>query len=149
MLADPRFEWLTLGLGALALALLVAGFATTWGPFVGWSLATFGAQYALLISAAGRSFDEATPIYAAGFFLVAELAFWSMERRVSAWTGPWLLLRRLAYVGGASAFAAVVAGAVLVAAATSRGGGVALEALGVAAAVGALALMTLLIRRPG
>lgn len=148
-MVDERFEWLTLGSGALGLVLLAGGLATGWGPLVGWALGMFGAQYALIISAQGRSFDEATPIYAAEFFLVGELAFWSVERRVAAWTEPWLLLRRLAYVGGACAGAAGVAGALLVAAAMSRGGGIALEALGVAAAVGTLALLTLLVRRPG
>ena len=80
-------------------------------------------------------------MYAGAFILVAELAFWSIERRVPAWSEPGLVERRLAYIVGACAAAAAIAALVLVAAAASGGGGVALEAIGVAAAIGALILV--------
>jgi hypothetical protein len=101
----------------------------------------------VLISGEGRALDEAAPLYAAAFVLVAELAFWSLEPRVPAWTEPGLLLRRLAYIVLVCVGAVLLAGAVLVVAAGSSGGGVALEAIGVAASVGVLTLVALLVRR--
>jgi hypothetical protein len=136
-----------LSLGAAALALLALGLAGRWRAPVGVGLALFGAQYAVLFTAHGRSLDEAAPVYAAGFLLVAELAYWSLERRAAAWTEHGLLLRRLAHLLGVCFAAAALAALVLVAAASGGGGGVALEALGAAAAVGAVAVVAVLVRR--
>jgi hypothetical protein len=136
-----------LSLGCLALVLLALGLAARWRAPVGLGLTLLGAQYAVLFAGHGSSLDEATPIYAAGLLLVAELAYWSLERRVAAWTEEGLLLRRLAHLIGVCSAAAVVAALVLVAAASGGGGGVALEALGAAAAVGTVAVVALLVRR--
>lgn len=136
---------LALGFGALSLALLAAGLAVGSSATVGWSLAALIAEYGVLFRAEGRSLDELTPVYAAGLLLVAELAFWSIERRVSAWADPGLLERRLGFLVSACAGAALVAALVLVIAAAG-GGGVVLDAAGAAAAVGILALIVLLGR---
>jgi hypothetical protein len=79
--------------------------------------------------------------------LVAELAFWSIERRVPAWSEPGLTEWRLAYLFGACGGAALVAAFVLVVGASAGGGGIALEGAGVAAAIGALVLVAILVRR--
>jgi hypothetical protein len=113
---------------------------------LGWGLAALGAEYAVLFAAEGRVLDELTPLYAGAFLLVAELAFWSIERRVPAWSDRGLAERRLAGIAGASAGAAIVAAVVLVAAAASGGGGIGLEAIGVAATIAALALVAVLVR---
>lgn len=140
-------RWFALVLGGIALALLAAGLATRSGPVIGWGLAALGGEYAVLFAAQGGALDELTPVYAGAFVLVAELAFWSIERRIPAWSEPGLVERRLAHLAAASAGAAAIAGLVLVVAAASGGGGVALEAIGVAAAIGALVLVALLVRR--
>jgi hypothetical protein len=142
-----RLQWLALSLGTAALAFLVVGLAGRWRSIVGLGLIVLGAQYAVLFGDQGRSLDEATPAYAGGFLLVAELAYWSLERRVAAWTEQGLLLRRLGHLLGVCFAAAALAAVVLVAAASGGGGGVALEALGAAAAVGAVAVVALLVRR--
>jgi hypothetical protein len=141
-----HLRWLALGLGGLAVTLLALGLATRSGPVLGWGLAALGGEYAVLFAAEGRVLDALTPLYAGAFVLVAELAFWSIERRVPAWSEPGLAEWRFAYVVGSSAGAAAVAGLVLVVAAAAGGGGVALETIGVAAAIGALALVTVLVR---
>lgn len=146
-LQDIHLRLVALGLGALAVVLLAAGLATRSGTVLGWALAALGGEYAVLFAAEGSVLDELTPVYAGAFVLVAELAFWSIERRVPAWSEPGLVERRLAYLGGSSAGAAAVAGLVLVIAAASGGGGAALEAIGVAAAIGALVLVAVLARR--
>jgi hypothetical protein len=115
---------------------------------LGLGLAGLGGTYAVLFQAEGTHLDRLAPVYAAGLFLVAELAFWSIESRVPAWSDPDLLLWRLARLALASAGAAVL-GAIVVAdaAAAGRGGGLVLETLGVAAAIGSLVLVTILLRR--
>jgi hypothetical protein len=144
---DVRLHWVAVGLGAAALALLAAGLAARSGEVLGWGLAAIGAEYAVHFSAAGRALDEVTPVYAAAFVLVAELAFCSIEPRVAAWSEPGLIERRLVYLTATSAAAAGVAAAVLVVASASGGGGVALEAIGIAAAIGAFVLLAALVRR--
>ena len=129
------------------MGLLTVGLATRFGPVLGWGLAALGAEYAVLFSAQGTSLDTLTPVYAGAFVLVAELAFWSVELRVAAWSDPTLAERRLAHLVGVCVGAAAVAALVLVVAAAAVGGGIALEAIGVAAAIGALVLLGVLVRR--
>ena len=129
------------------MGLLTVGLATRWGPVLGWGLAALGGEYAVLFAAQGSALDTLTPVYAGAFILVAELAFWSIERRVPAWTEGGLAERRLARLAGVSAGAVVVSGLVLILGAASGGGGIALEAIGVVAAIGAIALVAVLVQR--
>lgn len=145
-LQELRLHGLAVVLGALALALLTGGLLFRSGPALGWALAALGGEYAVLFAARGDSYDEWTPLYAAVFLLVAELAFWSVEPRLEAWSEPDLLPRRAAFVAGACAGAAGLAALVVVAGAVWAGGGVALDAIGVAAVVGALMLLAALVR---
>ena len=144
---DIHLRRLALVLAGLAVALLAVGLAARSGPVLGWGLAALGGEYAVLFAAQSHALDELTPLYAGAIFLVAELAFWSIEPRVPAWSEPGLVERRLAYLAATSAGAAAVAGLVVVVAAASGGGGAALEAIGVAATVGALGLVAMLVRR--
>jgi hypothetical protein len=144
---DVQLRWVALGLGGLALALLALGLAARSGAALGWGLAALGGEYAVLFTAQGKALDELTPVYAGAFLLVAELAFWSIERRVPAWSEPGLTEWRLAYLFGACGGAALVAAFVLVVGASAGGGGIALEGAGVAAAIGALVLVAILVRR--
>jgi hypothetical protein len=80
--------------------------------------------------------------------LVAELGFWSIEPRIPAWSDAAVAEWRLARLGGACIAAAALAALALVAAAAATGtGGLALESLGVVAAVGSLILITVLVSR--
>jgi hypothetical protein len=146
-LEDIRLHWVAVGLGALALTLLAGGLVARWAQPVGWGLAILGAEYAVHFAAKGRALDELTPIYAAGLMLAAELAYWSVERRVAAWSESKVLVRRLVFLAGSCGGAATVAALVIVIASASSGGGVALKAVGVAAAIGALGLVGVLVRR--
>jgi hypothetical protein len=109
-------------------------------------LVLLGAEYAGFFLVRDSTVDQRAPLYGAGFLVVAELAFAAMERR-AAGTRELALFRVIALV--ALAVAAVALGAaVLAVAALPAGGGVALHAVGVAAAVvlvvllGRLALRT-------
>ena len=146
-LHDVHFRGLVFTLGAVSLALLAAGLGVRMVGPVAWALVALGSEYGVFLVSRGPELDEVTPLFAAGFVLVAELAFWSLERRVDAWTEPWLLIRRLGYLAGTCLLAAVVAALVLVGAAAWQGGGLALEVVGVAAAIGALALVVAFVYR--
>jgi hypothetical protein len=146
-LQDVDLWWLALALGGLAVVLLAAGLTARSGAILGWGLVALGAEYTVLFTAQGPVLDELAPLYAGAFLLVAELSFWSIERRVPAWSEPGLLERRLARVAACSLGAMALAAGVLVLAAASGSGGVALEAIGVAAAIGALVLLAVLVRR--
>jgi len=144
---EIRLWWLALAIGALAVGLLAVGLVARSGPVLGWGLAALGGEYGFLFVAEGGALDELTPVYAGAFVLVAELAFWSIERRVAAWSEPMLVERRLAGLAATSIGAAGVSALVIVAAAASAGGGLALEAIGVVAAIGAIALVAVLVQR--
>ena len=102
----------------------------------------------MLFFAEGSALDRFTPAYAAGFMLVAELGFWSIEPRIPAWSEAAVAEWRLARIAGACTGAAVLAALALVAASAATGtGGLALESLGVVAAIGSLVLITVLVSR--
>jgi hypothetical protein len=139
---------LVLGLAGLGLALLALGLATRWTSALGAGLLALLGEYAVLFSSEGATLDRYTPAYAVGFLFVAEVAFWSIERRVPAWSDDWLLEWRLGRLAGVCVAAALVAGFVMVnAAAATGGGGIALESAGVVAAIGSIVLLALLMRR--
>jgi hypothetical protein len=145
---DLELRLLALGLGGAALLLLVFGLVVRWPGALGLGLAGLGGEYAVLFAAEGSTLDRLTPVYAAGFILVAELAFWSIERRVAAWSEPTALEWRLARLGAACVGAAGVAAFVTVsAAAATGGGGVVLESFGVGAAIGSVVILAALMRR--
>jgi hypothetical protein len=103
------------------------------------ALVLLGAEYAGFFLVRGSTVDERAPLYGAGFLVVAELAFAAMERRAPG-TRELALFRVIALV--ALAIAAVALGAaVLAVAAPPAGGGVALHAVGVAAAVALVVLL--------
>ncbi len=145
---DIRLQPLALGLAVAGVFLLTFGLAVRWPSAIGFALVALGGTYAVLFVAEGTHLDHVAPAYAAGLLLVAELAFWSIESRVPAWSDPEVVIWRLARLALACVGAAVL-GAIVVAdaAAAGGGGGLLLETLGVAAAIGALILVTVLLRR--
>jgi hypothetical protein len=136
-------------LGALALALLAGGLTGGWASPVSAGLALLGGEYAVFFAAGPSGVDVWTPLYAAGFLLAAELSFWSLEHRVPAWADPAVLVRRLLVLAACCAGAAALAAATIVAAGASVGGGLGLELAGIAAAVGALAVVAGVARIAG
>ena len=128
--------------------LFLAGVLFRSAGTLGLGLAALGADYAVLFVAEGGALDRFTPAYAAGFMLAAELGFWSIESRIPAWSEPAVAEWRLARVAGACIGAAALAALALVAAAGATGtGGLAVESLGVVAALGSLVLITVLVGR--
>jgi hypothetical protein len=133
-------------LAVLGTLVLAAGIALRFAPAVPGAVALLGAEYVLLLGFERDTLDVHAPLVAAALLTVAELGYWTMELHGAVADEPGTYLRRgailalllLATVGLGTALLALV-GAV-------SGGGLALDLLGVAAAVGALALVTLASR---
>jgi hypothetical protein len=141
-------QWAALAFAIAGVLLFVAGLVFRSAGTLGLGLAALGADYAVLFVAEGGALDRFTPAYAAGFILVAELGFWSIESRIPAWSEPAVAEWRLARIAGTCIGAAVLAALALVAAAAATGtGGLALESLGVVAVLGSLVLITVLVGR--
>jgi len=111
-----------------------------------WALAALGGEYAALFTLRGGDVDTRAPVYAAGLLVVAELVYWTHDRKSTAVPAPGLEVRRffcvLLFAVGALATGALVLGISSI----SLGGGVGLEALGVAGAVALIILLAALIR---
>jgi hypothetical protein len=147
MVRSDRLGPLVGAVGLAAVLLLVLALVSRKDGFLPWVFALAGAEYAAFLVIRESSIDGFAPIYAAGLLLVAELAYWSIERRVPALPGEGLTFRRGSLVLAACVAAGGVGGLILAMAELSVRGGLWLEALGVAAAVGAIALLARLARQ--
>lgn len=128
--------------GALATALLLLGLLFRWAGPLPWTYAVAGAEYAGFLFIQGNAIDGIAPLYGAGLLLSAELAYWSLEHSVPG-SHPG---RRASLVLAGCLAGGGIAGLVLTASEASVHGGLALEVLGVAAAVAVLALIARLAR---
>jgi len=139
-LTASRLDWLLGGVGGVGVLVLVAALALRLPGLIAPALILLGGEYAGLFLVREGTVDIRAPLYGAAFFLIAELAFAALELRAGT-PDPGLIHRRAAILA-VLAFGGVVLGAVVLAAATlPLEGGLALEAIGVAAAVGLLVLV--------
>jgi hypothetical protein len=137
---------LLLVVGGGALLALVAGLVLRWSAMVALGIGLLGAQLAVRLALGPDEVDPWTPLYAGGLLLAAELAWWSLEPRVPAWSQPWLGSLRLASVLLACVCGTAASALVVLAAGAPLHGGIGLEFVGVAAAVLALAVIALVAR---
>jgi hypothetical protein len=135
-----RLSWLEPTLAAFALALLTAGLLLRWTSLVVWSVVAIGAEYAVWLTLAGEDVNTRAPLVGGGLFLLAELAFDSIEAPAGR-IEPDVLLRRLVVLAALALGAFALGVVALGAAAVPVTGGVALTAIGIVAAVLALALI--------
>ena len=133
------------GLSASATAVLAAGLWRERSIVVPWILLALGAAAAASFADGG---DPArSPLFAAGLLAVGELSYWSLETRLSRPVTGGVATRRAALLSGLVA-GSIAIGAVLVSVARiDAGGGLVLEAAGVAAAVALAAAVLALTRR--
>ena len=125
---------------------LLLGLVVRWSLPLTLGVAILGAQQALRLALGSDELDTWAPASAGFLLLVAELAWWSIEPRVPAWSEPWLAPLRLVSVLAVCVAGAVLAGIVLVVASSKVGGGVLLELVGVLAAISALAVVAWVAR---
>jgi hypothetical protein len=116
-------------------------------PAVPLAVALLGAEYVALLGFEGGGIDVRAPLVAAALFAVAELAYWSLELRDAVTAEPGTHLRRVALLAGLSLAVVALGTALLALVEAVSARGPALDVLGAAAAVGAVALLALAARR--
>jgi hypothetical protein len=139
---------LLIALGGAGLLWLAIGLAVRWNAALVAGIMSLGAEQAVRLATGPGKVDPWMPVYAAGFLLAAELAWWSIEPRVPAWSDLEVLVRRVLAIAACCVGGALLAALVVLAAGAPLHGGVALELIGVAAAVTAIAVVAAVARVP-
>ena len=145
MIAVDRARLVVVALGVAAALALLAAVAFRLAALVPLVLVGLGGAYAAFLLLGDGGLDAFAPLYAAGLFVVGELAYAAVGRQAGRIANAVVVARALVILALAVA-AAAVASVVLVASQLDVGGGLVLEALGVAAAVATLALVAGVVR---
>jgi hypothetical protein len=133
--------------GGFALVLLLVGLLLRVPAAIPAAMVVLGAEYAALLAVEDGALDGRAPVLAAALFAIAELGYWSLELRDAVADEPGTYLRRLGLLSGLTLGALAVGELMLVLVDLSERGGIAIEAVGVAAAVAALAIVAAAGRR--
>lgn len=132
-------------LGAGGALLLAGGIAVRFAALVPWAVAFTGIGY-VVGREHHRVVDGWAALVGAALLLAAELAAWSIEHDRRIHEERAVVMRRAAAVSGLVAAAALVSFVLVGAAAVSTSTGLALTAVGVAAAVAAVSVVLRLLR---
>jgi hypothetical protein len=143
--AGDRVPELVAGVGVAGCALVAIALVLRRPSVLPVGLAAVGAAYAVFLGLRNGSVDAGAPAVAAALFAAAELGFWSLER-ADARSERRFALRRVVALALAALFTALV-GSLVLGLTTGVGGGVALEAVGVAAAALTLSAIAVLASR--
>lgn len=137
------------GIAAAAVGLLALALAGGWPALLPWPVALLGGAYvaSLELRPDDGAIDAAAPVYGAALLLLAELAYWSLELRGPGREERRLVARRAAALAGLALLSLLLGALVVTVTAVPLGGGAAWDAVGVAAAAAALALIVHLARR--
>ena len=145
---SPAMLAVAAGVGLPSLLFLTVGLAAGLAALVPWAIVSLGASYAVSLHGLG-GVDDRAPVVGALLVLVAELAYWSLERRTPVGDSAGLHLRRAVSILALTCAAAALGATLLALTTVPLGGSPAWDALGLAAAAGALATLALLSRRLG
>ena len=132
--------------GTLGTLLLLGALLFSWPAPIPSAIVLLAAGYAGSLFLGHPQLDVSAPLVAGGLVLVAELAYLALELRPAVVAERGLLLRRSVVIGALALGSTAAGGAVLGAGALPAGGNLAWEAIGVAAAVGVVAVLTRLAR---
>lgn len=145
VLAEGRVAWALAGAGAIGALALAVGLRFSWTPLFPAAILVVGGAYAAALLLRDGGVDAGAPFVAAALLLAAELSYWSAATHAVPLEAA--LLRRTAASSGALAVITFSLGIVLLlVGGAGVVGGLPLEALGVAAAAAALALVARLAR---
>jgi hypothetical protein len=136
---------LVLALGLTGAALLTYALATVNAGSIVSALVGVAASWSLSAWTRGTGAPGGTVLAAVGIFVAAELAYWSLEQASVPDEGE-LVARRAAGLALRGCGALFLVACVLAALGLRPGGGLILETVGVAAAVGLLAIVLVLAR---
>jgi hypothetical protein len=146
---DELVRWVHWIAGTLACLLLAAGLALRRPAAVPLAVLALGTAYAVSLGVEGAALDDRAPLLAAALFLLAELAYWSLELREAVADELGAYLRRVGLLSALALAALAVGAALLAVVDAGERGGVSADALGALAAVAALAIVALATRRTG
>jgi hypothetical protein len=111
------------------------------------AIALLGAEYVAILGVETDALDARAPLVAGALIAVAELAYWSLELRGAVVDEPGTYLRRIALLALLVLGVVAVGTGVLTLVEAIAAGGVVVDILGAAAALGAVALVALAARR--
>jgi hypothetical protein len=136
-----QFEAADVRVAAVAFVALIAAIVQGWAWLVPASIALVGGSYAAELAIDDVPLDAAAPIVAIGLLLTAELAYWSLDERNRAPGDAGQALRRTALVALAAAGTLLLGGVLLALVDEVRARGLALDVVGVVAAVFVIAIV--------
>jgi hypothetical protein len=145
--ADDSAVELGARLAAISLVSLVAAIVLGWSSLIPVSLVFLGSVYAAHLAIDDAPLDAKAPLLAAGLYLTAELAYWSLDERAAARADPGEAMRRAGVVVALGLAALAAAAVVLAAADIARAQGLAIDLLGAAAAASVLLVVVFVTRR--
>jgi hypothetical protein len=148
VVADEPFLVKTNAVAGVAAAVVgAAAVVLRFAPAVPIAVVVLAAAYAALLGHEVDRIDARAPLVAAALFALSELAYWSTELRGAVADEPGTYLRRAALLA-ISLLGVILIGTVLLTLVeTVDASGIAVEIIGAAAAVVALALVALSARR--
>ena len=129
--------------------ILAAGLTLRVAAALSVAVAILGSEYVALLGFEGEALDTRAPVVAAALLAVAELGYWSLELRRPVADEAGTSLRRLGLLAGLLVGVVALGVVLLVLVEAVSAGGPAIDLLGAAAAIGALALLALAARRGG
>ena len=146
-LVAARWEGAIAGAAAAGFGILALSLALRLSAGVPLGLAFLAGSYAAALGSRGVDVDLSATLYAALFFLTAELAYWSLELSPGIQPAPGVVVRRVLFLAVSALAALALAGLVLAAALEPLPQGLLVQGLGVGGALVALGLIAVLVRR--
>ena len=143
--AGDRLTEIVAAVGAAGCALVLLAFVFRRASVFPFGIAGVGAAYALLLALRSGDVDPRAPAVAALLFVATELGYWSLQTSAARSERAAVARRILALA--VAAFSTALVGSLVLGLTTGVGGGVALEAVGVAAAALTAAAIALLASR--
>ena len=131
----------------VALAVLAAGLAVSLPVTVPAAVTLLGGEYLAIVGFETDALDTRAALVAAALLVVAELAYWSLELRGPVVDEAGTYLRRIAFLATLVVGTLGVGVGLLALVEVVSAGGVAVDILGAAAALGGLALIAAAARR--
>ena len=146
LIASPDASPTVVALGGVATLCLVATLTVGRAEPIVSALALLGAAYALILVIDEPVLDGRSAIIGAALLAIGELGYLSVEVRPAVTEEAGAATRRVAFVAMMTLFALGLGGAMLALVDLLRTGGIAVEAVGVAAAAGVVGLLVLVAR---
>jgi len=143
--AADRLAQVVLAVGATGCALMAGALVLRRPSAFAVGLAGVGASYGVFVSLRTGAVDARAPAVASALFVAAEVGFWALERS-PAHAELAVPVRRICGLAAAAILTALV-GSLVLGVTAGVGGGVALEAAGVAAATLTVAAIAVLASR--